>query len=216
VTRKKKEARQAERKHLTGNEARELYLECLQLLLRKQVAWLVRQKGLHPELESVCRDLWYLRVRLFPGLGKNAKDKGKGKGKGKGTDDGVDGGGKASQSSGGSGGTSVAGSDSDAAAGLAMFSSQSAAAEEFLASGNESGVSGGGTKRSRSWAGEIWPLPGAIDTLALVYLGCLLRQEPVRIGDLFRWARNNQIPFLGAVSSRRPVTLTLSVPLLMA
>jgi hypothetical protein len=40
-----------------------------------------------------------------------------------------------------------------------------------------------------------------MDTLALVYLGCVLRQEPVRIADLFRWAKNNQIPFLGAVSS---------------
>ncbi|EAQ88209.1 hypothetical protein CHGG_04828 [Chaetomium globosum CBS 148.51] len=41
VARKKKESRRADRKHLTGNAARELFLECLQLLLRKQVLWLI-------------------------------------------------------------------------------------------------------------------------------------------------------------------------------
>ena len=53
-----------------------------------------------------------------------------------------------------------------------------------------------------SWAGEVWALPGVMDTLALVYLGCVLRQEPVRIGDVFRWARNGQMPFLAAVGAR--------------
>ncbi|KAL2132789.1 hypothetical protein VTI74DRAFT_3383 [Chaetomium olivicolor] len=38
-----------------------------------------------------------------------------------------------------------------------------------------------------------------MDTLALVYLACVLRQEPVRLGDVFRWARNGQIPFLAAI-----------------
>jgi RNA polymerase I-specific transcription initiation factor RRN7 len=41
-----------------------------------------------------------------------------------------------------------------------------------------------------------------IDTLGLVYLGCVLRQEPVRIGDVFRWARDGHMPFLGAVSAK--------------
>ncbi|GAB1318802.1 Polymerase i core factor subunit [Madurella fahalii] len=178
VARKKKETRKAERKHLTGNEARELYLECLQLLLRKQALWLVRQKGFHPELEAVCRDLWYLRVRGFPGLARDGKGRGKGNEKD---------GDRRRQSGGGTSGSEDGG--------LEMFSSQSSAAEETQVLGNGSGIGG---RKSRSWAGEIWPLPGAMDTLGLVYLGCLLRQEPVRIGDVFRWARNNQMPFLGA------------------
>ena len=170
VARKKKEARQAERKHLAGNEARELYLECLQLLLRKQVLWLVRKKGFHPELEAVCRDLWLLRVREFPGL---ARTRGGRDGKGKG----------------------AAGAGAE---GLVMFSSQAQAVDGEEKGGEEEL---GWTRKGRSWNGEIWPVPGVVDTLALVYLGCVLRQEPVRIGDVYRWARNGQIPFLAAVST---------------
>ncbi|KAL2200398.1 putative ribosomal protein [Corynascus similis CBS 632.67] len=168
VSRKKREARHADRKHLTGNAARELYLECLQLLLRKQVLWLVRKKGFHPELEAVVRDLWLLRVRAFPGL-KKGRQKGK------------------DEVQTGEGGS------------LVMFSSQ---AEGHGSEGEEEGGEEGfgWTRKKKSWAGEIWALPGALDTLALVYLGCLLRQEPVRLGDMFRWARNGQIPFLGALS----------------
>ncbi|KAK0619877.1 hypothetical protein B0T14DRAFT_520089 [Immersiella caudata] len=33
----------------------------------------------------------------------------------------------------------------------------------------------------------------------MVYLGCLLRQEPIRVGDIWRWARSGQMPFLGAI-----------------
>ncbi|KAK4236632.1 hypothetical protein C8A03DRAFT_45397 [Achaetomium macrosporum] len=187
VARKKREARQKERKDLTGNAARELYLECLQLLLRKQVLWLVRRKGFHPELEAVCRDLWYLRVRDFPGLARGAKD-GKGRGGGKRTCNGDGGDREMGEGEGqghGSGG------------GLMMFSSQSQPEETSQSEAEESVP--GWTRKSRSWAGEIWPLPGAMDTLALVYLACVLRQEPVRIADVFRWAKNNQIPFLGAI-----------------
>lgn len=60
-------------RHLSGNEARELYLECLQLILRKQVAWLVGERRLPPELETVVRDLFDLRIRNFAGL-KAKKD----------------------------------------------------------------------------------------------------------------------------------------------
>ncbi|KAK4100825.1 hypothetical protein N658DRAFT_450300 [Parathielavia hyrcaniae] len=139
VARKKKEARRREGKHLAGNEARELFLECLQLLLRKQVLWLVGRRGLHPELEAVVRDLWLLRVEVGAGGGDGDGD----------------------------------------------------------GEGNGGGM--GWVRKRRSWKGEVWALPGLMDTLGLVYLGCVLRQEPVRIGDLFRWARNGQIPFLGAI-----------------
>jgi RNA polymerase I-specific transcription initiation factor RRN7 len=139
----------------------------------------VRKKGFHPELESVCRDLWHLRVREFPGLTREDGVKGKG-GRRR------------------SGGGEASDSEVGGVSGMAMFSSQ-LSAEESQTSADESFILGG-ARKSRSWAGEIWPLPGAMDTLAMVYLGCVLRQEPVRIGDVFRWARNNQMPFLGAVS----------------
>src|SRR3712207_983557 len=49
----------------------------------------------------------------------------------------------------------------------------------------EGGFVGGWKRKGKSWAGEVWAMPGVMDTLALVYLGGVLRQEPVRIGDLF-------------------------------
>lgn len=50
-----------------GKEAKELYLQCYQLILWKQCFWLVHQKGFPTELETVVRDLWELRVRLLWG-----------------------------------------------------------------------------------------------------------------------------------------------------
>ncbi|KAH6856757.1 hypothetical protein B0I37DRAFT_426180 [Chaetomium sp. MPI-CAGE-AT-0009] len=161
VARKKKDPRRAVRKHLAGNPARELFLECLQLLLRKQVLWLVRRKGFHPDLEAVVRDLWRLRVRAFPGIQRDRDARGGGWGQG-GSQEGMEG-------------------------------------EGDGRGEGEGGEGLGWTRKKESWAGEVWVLPRAMDTLALVYLGCVLRQEPVRIGDVFRWARNGQMPFLSAI-----------------
>jgi len=178
TARKKKVAKEKESKHLSGSEARVLYLVCLQIILRKQVAWLVRNRGFDRKLESVCRGLWDLRIRKFIGLGAAAGKKAE-KGKGK--------------------NAASSGSDGE----LVMYSSQ---AETQAATTDEE--EGFGTRpkrmsRVRNWSSENWDLPGAMDTLAVVYLGCLLRKEPVRIGDVFRWAQNNQLPFLGAVSCLR-------------
>lgn len=65
VARKEKEIREHEKRTLSGLAGRSLYLEALQLIIRGQVLWLVRQKGMREELETVVRDLWDLRVRAF-------------------------------------------------------------------------------------------------------------------------------------------------------
>ncbi|KAI9901524.1 hypothetical protein N3K66_003341 [Trichothecium roseum] len=65
VTRRKKEVREREKKQLTGQAGKNLYLEALQLILRNQVLWLVSEKGFRVELETVIRDLWDLRIRGF-------------------------------------------------------------------------------------------------------------------------------------------------------
>ncbi|KAK3390476.1 hypothetical protein B0H63DRAFT_465722 [Podospora didyma] len=165
INRKQKDVREKELKHFSGNNAKELYLECLQLILRKQIAWLVNKKDVHPELESVCRDIWDLRIRDFPGLTKALSPGEKGKG------------GSASQNS---------GSDGE----MVMFSSQT------VSQPSSPGLSPTKGKSLKSWSSDEWALPAPIDTLAIIYLGCVLRQEPIRIGDLYRWARSNQIPFL--------------------
>lgn len=68
VTRRKKEVRERERKQLTSLDGKSLYLEALQLVLRSQLLWLIREKGYKEELETVVRDLWDLRIRGFGSL----------------------------------------------------------------------------------------------------------------------------------------------------
>ena len=53
----------------------------------------------------------------------------------------------------------------------------------------------------RSWTsepGQDWNLPGLFHCLALCYLGCLSLSLPVRAGQIYNWARNDQLLFLGA------------------
>ncbi|KAK4544621.1 hypothetical protein LTR36_004193 [Oleoguttula mirabilis] len=47
----------------SGPRAFEHYLLCLQLVLRKQLRWLIEVQGLPEELESLVRDLWALRLQ---------------------------------------------------------------------------------------------------------------------------------------------------------
>ncbi|KAG6075050.1 hypothetical protein E4U15_005838 [Claviceps sp. LM218 group G6] len=65
VARRKKEVREVEKRQLIGQEGKSLYVEAVQLLLRKQLEFLVRKKGHRPELETVVRDLWDLRIRGY-------------------------------------------------------------------------------------------------------------------------------------------------------
>ena len=147
-------------------------------MLRKQVAWLVRERRLPAELETVVRDLWDLRVRGFGGLRALADEK---KGKG-------------SERSRSVKSEPVSGSDSEM-----FFSSQG---DGDVSSGEDVGVPVRGS-RVKSWAvreGQKWPMPSLLDTLALCYVGCLAMRLPVRIGDLFRWARSGRLLFVRAVS----------------
>ncbi|KAH7004570.1 ubiquitin family-domain-containing protein [Fusarium venenatum] len=63
VARKEKEVKEKELRHLIGQAGRNLFLECLQLVLRNQLLWLITSKGHREELETVVRDLWDLRTR---------------------------------------------------------------------------------------------------------------------------------------------------------
>ncbi|RYO75486.1 hypothetical protein DL762_010024 [Monosporascus cannonballus] len=70
VTRRKRERRARAAVKLRGQPGRELYLEVLQLVLRRLVSALVGDGdgalGLPPELEDTVRSLWVLRVRNLP------------------------------------------------------------------------------------------------------------------------------------------------------
>ncbi|OCK83517.1 RNA polymerase I-specific transcription initiation factor Rrn7 [Lepidopterella palustris CBS 459.81] len=59
---KSTEEREKKYQYFKGREAFDLYLKCYQLILRHQIWFLIRLKGLPAELESVIFDLWALRV----------------------------------------------------------------------------------------------------------------------------------------------------------
>ncbi|KAL6708023.1 hypothetical protein ACN47E_003457 [Coniothyrium glycines] len=68
VTRKQKvdqDEDQKVAKHFSGRLAFDLYLKCLQLLLRHQVWFLVKEQGFPAELEPIVFDLWALRIARF-------------------------------------------------------------------------------------------------------------------------------------------------------
>jgi RNA polymerase I-specific transcription initiation factor RRN7 len=66
VARRQREVRQTQKRHLTGQAGKALFLEAMQLILRHQVVWLVKEKRHLEELETVVRDLWTVRIRGFP------------------------------------------------------------------------------------------------------------------------------------------------------
>lgn len=176
VARKEKEVREKASRMLSGNASRELYLQCLQLVLRKQLFWLVHDRGLPPKLETVVRDLWTLRTRNIEGLKTVSEAE---------RDEDLQPGGERSETDGSE---------------TKMFSS---GGESEARRTDRSGTGTRGSSRARSWTSEIGvkrSLPRLIDTLGLCYLGCLLMRLPVRVGDLFGWSKNNHIIYLDVVS----------------
>lgn len=62
VSRQRQEKRRKPAVKLTGAAGRELYLEGLQLVLRRQVRWLVEERGLPEDVEGLVKGLWMLWV----------------------------------------------------------------------------------------------------------------------------------------------------------
>ncbi|KAI1457545.1 hypothetical protein F4805DRAFT_173111 [Annulohypoxylon moriforme] len=160
VTRKKKEKRKKVAVKLSGDEGRELYLEVLQLILLRQVRWLLREKGFPDDFEEIVRALWALRVRSLPVRGSG--------------NDGERGEKEESQP---------------------LFSSMSEG------SGGETDGAEISDATTATWApdaGRRWKLPKLVDTLALCYLGCLVRRLPASTADFCGWAQRGEIDFLAA------------------
>ncbi|KAI0859776.1 hypothetical protein F4860DRAFT_481488 [Xylaria cubensis] len=166
VSRKKKEARQKVAVKLSGDEGRELYLEVVQLILIRQVRWLVDAQGFPDDFAELVRALWTLRVRNLP-----LRERGGGGGR--------------------------KGDESDAATSqTTLFSSQSE-------TGESSGVELSDATTAATWASDArrrWKLPKLVDTLALCYLGCLVRRLPVSTGDFCNWVQKGDLEFLAALN----------------
>ncbi|KAI1148815.1 hypothetical protein F4825DRAFT_464607 [Nemania diffusa] len=182
VTRKKKEARRRVAVKLAGDDGRELYLEVLQLVLLRQVRWLVDAQGFPGDFPEIVRALWALRVRNLP-----LRERGGGGGKRSG--------GASSRGDASSRGGASSREESDGGASEALFSSQSEG--EGISDFELSDAT------TRTWAPDArrrWKLPKLIDTLALCYLGCLVRRLPVSTGDFVNWAQKGDLDFLAALN----------------
>ncbi|RYP03709.1 hypothetical protein DL764_004970 [Monosporascus ibericus] len=171
VARRKRERRARAAVKLRGQPGRELYLEVLQLVLRRLVRALVGDGdgalGLPPDLEDVVRSLWVLRIRNLP-LRAEGERRGNGGGGGGASDTEGDDGGSAGETD-----TDNVGSDASTAT-AATWESDS---------------------RRR------WKLPKLIDALALCYLGCLIRRLPVTTADFHWWAQRGDIEFLAVINT---------------
>ncbi|MCJ1238187.1 Pol I core factor CF [Varicellaria rhodocarpa] len=131
-----------------GKKAIELYLQCYQLILRKQCYSLIHDKGFPPELENVVHDLWSLRLQLL-------KDK-------------ID-------------------EDSASDGERRLYSSQNETTENEVESTVERTL-----KQKRV-------VPRLVDTLGLCYFAMILLRAPICLGDLQRWAVDEEIPYVRAI-----------------
>ncbi|KAJ1333558.1 RNA polymerase I-specific transcription initiation factor RRN7 [Microdochium nivale] len=181
TTRRKKEKRAKVAVKLTGDLGRELYLEVLQLVLRKQLWWLVKSRGFPEELEAIVQSLWALRVRQLPlkKLAVSASSDAQGSQR----DDDL-----------------YAMSVASSLGGDGGFSSQSEGGGGGVSS-SEWELSDTTTKTWEPDGGRRWKLPKLIDTLALCYLGCLTRRLPVATSDLHHWAQEGRLEYLTAFTN---------------
>jgi hypothetical protein len=89
----------------------------------------------------------------------------------------------------------------DESSGQMGFSSQGDSGRETGdTTDDESSVSGEMDRRRRTIARDKG-MPRLIDTLAFCYLGALLMRLPIGIGDLHRWATEQEIVYFHAVST---------------
>jgi RNA polymerase I-specific transcription initiation factor RRN7 len=170
---------------LSGIQAKELYLECLQLLLRKQVYKLVSSRGFPAELETIVRDLWDLRIRGFNAV-SSSRDRGM------------------AQDDGNAQREESASSPREGIDRLAMYNTQTVDDTDGAIRGKgKSGI------KIQDWICERsddWKPPKVIETLAICWLGCVILRLPTRIGDILRMANAKLVPYISAVRELSSLT----------
>ncbi|KAF8477206.1 hypothetical protein BDZ91DRAFT_672662 [Kalaharituber pfeilii] len=175
---KKKEEEKEKPAHvLRGRRAYELFLKCIQLILRKQVLVLVHEKGFPEELEAVVRDLWALRLQKLLERHKSSSAEQADDREQYATD----------EEASGSGTTGASSYSSD------YFSSdieiESALAQEPDYTKRRM------LKRTR----KLFQGPGLIVTLAICYLGAAMLRVPVSLGEIYQWMEARELPYTVAL-----------------
>ncbi|CAZ80192.1 unnamed protein product [Tuber melanosporum] len=185
--------REKKGKVLRGRKGFELFLQCYQLILRKQVHWLVSEKRFPRELEIVVRDLWALQLqKVSTTVPTTADDPTKSRDRYDGGDEYDDGDDGRNLDGSGDVGSSSAGYSSQSSYLYTSDDSQSTAQSR-----NSQGTQRRRRKRRVPRAADR---PKLVGSVGICYLGLIVLGVAVSLGDIHRWVEEQGIVYLRAIN----------------
>ncbi|CUS09105.1 unnamed protein product [Tuber aestivum] len=180
-------------KVLRGRKGFELFLQCYQLILRKQVHWLVSEKHFPRELEIVVRDLWVLQLKkVSTTIPATADDSPKDRDEY--DDEYGDGGGDDARDLDGAG---------DVGSSSAGYSSQSSylyTSDDSQSTAQSRNSQGTQRKRRKRRVPRAADRPKLIGSVGICYLGLIVLGVSVSLGDIHRWVEEQGIVYLRAIN----------------
>ncbi|KAA8895369.1 hypothetical protein FN846DRAFT_969991 [Sphaerosporella brunnea] len=163
-------------KVLRGRKGFELYLQCLQILLQKQVWWLIKEKGFPTELEVIARDLWALRLQVvatrlpenLPASQANSQAASRAQSRALGGED-------------------------------AGYSSQGSSDYLYTSDSDIASTTYSSRRRRQRRVPKAGDRPKLIELLSFCYLGLLLLRSAVSLGDFHRWVDSQDLAYTRAI-----------------
>ncbi|PWW73115.1 hypothetical protein C7212DRAFT_359489 [Tuber magnatum] len=190
-----KTAREKEKKEkvLRGRKGFELFLQCYQLILRKQVHWLVSEKHFPRELEIVVRDLWALQLKkVSTTIPVTADDSPKDR-DGYDDDDGYGDGDDGRDLDG-------AGDVGSSSAGYSSQSSYLYTSDDSQSTAQSRNSQSTQRKRRKRRVPKAADRPKLIGSVGICYLGLIVLGVSVSLGDIHRWVEEQGIVYLRAIN----------------
>ncbi|KAK6525757.1 Pol I core factor CF [Arthrobotrys megalospora] len=167
-----------EEKVFTGRKGLSLFLQAFQLILRKQVAWLIDEKKFPKEFQLLVRDLWTLRLESIYSE-------------------------RSSRAPSSSGYTSAAGSEATTGSQAYQSDPETASQASFAPLSRPHSQT---TNRSRSTSRGRYlhskpkeTLPKLLDTISILYIAALLLRLPLEIITVHRWIIEQDIVYFRAI-----------------
>ncbi|KAK6346764.1 Pol I core factor CF [Orbilia brochopaga] len=168
-----------EEKVFTGREGLALFLQAYQLILRKQVVWLIHERKFPPELELLVRDLWTLRLEAV--YADRSAPRG-------------------ASSSGYNSQTSQSGRESESGASQSVASERAASSQGSSMSISLPGSRSSSASRGRRAKDITKTTPKLLDTMGIIYMAAMMLQLPLDIVTVHRWITAQDIIFFRAIT----------------
>ncbi|EPS36617.1 hypothetical protein H072_9896 [Dactylellina haptotyla CBS 200.50] len=182
----REESQPAEEKFFTGRKGFTLFLQAFQLILRKQVEWLIQDRHFPAEFQLLVRDLWTLRLEaIFSDRSSRAPS-----------------------SSGYTSRASQSGAESEASASQGNISERETTASQgsgmsiyqSQASSRSRSRSRSASRGRRASRRSKEPTPKLIDTLGMLFIACMLLRLPIEITMLHQWVAQQDIIYFRAIT----------------